>query len=137
MATRLSAVADEHRVRRQRIAGHCSAVVTSLVVGGKKNRGAPWVYRKDVVQRLAHQPEEEEPKASLPDKWLAVCRNDRWQRADIGWTQRTSFLRRLFLEPFFLPIAGKHEAAGKLRRVPGKPRNPSRKPLLEARPQLP
>jgi transposase len=63
-------------------AGHRAAILTSLVASCKNNFVEPWAYLKDVFDRLACRPSEDQLIQLLPDNWLTDNPNHRWEIAD-------------------------------------------------------
>ena len=63
-------------------AGQRAAVLTSLVASCKNNFVEPWAYLKDVLDRLACQPTEDQLTELLPDVWLRANPTHRWEIAD-------------------------------------------------------
>jgi len=63
-------------------AGERAAVLTSLIASCKNNLVEPWAYLKDVFERLAHKPTEQQLIQLLPDVWLKSNPTKRWDIAD-------------------------------------------------------
>lgn len=70
-------------------AGHRAAVLTSLVASCKNNFVEPWAYLKDVFDRMACRPNENELLQLLPDNWLSDHPRQRWEIADKRRAERT------------------------------------------------
>ena len=60
-------------------AGHCAAILMSLIASCKANHVEPWSWLKDVLTRL---PLGIDPEPLLPDIWLKANPNKRWNIAD-------------------------------------------------------
>ncbi len=69
-------------------AGQRAAVLTSLIASCKNNFVEPWAYLKDVLTRLAYQPNEDELAELLPEIWLAANPNHRWEIAETRKNER-------------------------------------------------
>ena len=60
-------------------AGHRAAVLTSLIASCKNNFVEPWAWLKDVLTKMPNKPQLQE---LMPDKWLNVNPEMRWDIAD-------------------------------------------------------
>ena len=60
-------------------AGHRAAVLTSLIASCKNNFVEPWAWLKDVLTKMPNKPQRQE---LMPDKWLNVNPEMRWDIAD-------------------------------------------------------
>ena len=69
-------------------AGHRAAILTSLIASCKNNFVEPWAYLKDVLTKLPHKPQQHELIELLPDRWLKLNPNKRWEIAEIRKTER-------------------------------------------------
>jgi len=57
----------------------CPAVLTSLIASCKNNFVEPWAWLKDVLTKMPNKPQLQE---LMPDKWLNVNPEMRWDIAD-------------------------------------------------------
>ena len=62
-------------------AGDRAAILTSLVASCKNNFVEPWAYLKDVLSKLPQQASDQELYAMLPDQWLLMNPDKRWEIA--------------------------------------------------------
>lgn len=69
-------------------AGHRAAVLTSLIASCKNNFVEPWAYLKDVFTKLSHAPTGDDLAAMLPDQWLKLNPDKRWQIAETRKNER-------------------------------------------------
>jgi transposase len=63
-------------------AGHRAAILTSLVASCKNNFVEPWAYLKDLFERMACRPGEDELIQLLPNNWLIDNPKHSWEIAE-------------------------------------------------------
>ena len=68
-------------IRASEQAGDRAAILTSLVASCKNNFVEPWAYLKDVLTKLPSHTSDQELYAMLPDQWLLMNPDKRWEIA--------------------------------------------------------
>ena len=71
-------------------AGQRSAILMSLIASCKNNGVEPWAYLRDVLGRLATEPDPTELQRLLPDAWLSENPQHRWNIDDVRRNERNT-----------------------------------------------
>ena len=71
-------------------AGQRSAILMSLIASCKNNGVEPWAYLRDVLGRLATEPDPSELQRLLPNAWLKENSRHRWNIDHVRRNERNT-----------------------------------------------